>query len=197
MSLKFTTKDKILLVILFGILFGILYYQFVWNPVKKIKESCDMTALTKEQEMYQARQSVIRRMKAVIEENQDKTTGLIADYDNQEEEISRLHVILEPATSFQIRFEEPVSDGTVIRRVMNLSYEAPTYQSAKAIMNDLKDDNYLTTIRDVVFSSQGKGFWDGGAVSVAMRVTYYEGITTDAELDGLTPAIDEAPVTME
>ena len=156
LSRDFSTKEKILIVVLLLVLVALAYYRFVHIPCN----DAIMTAHS-ERDMYQteliavqAKEAQIRKMKEELDSlGELQSTSRMESYNNSKAELSLLNSILESARDYSITFVNVTRDGDQIRRNFNLSFTTNNYASAKKIISSLADSEYRCLIGDVKYSA--------------------------------------------
>lgn len=190
MSRNFTSKEKVLIVVLAVALLGLIYYKFVFVRVNDALTGAraEAQSLQSDLDIANARLTQIGKMEKEL--NGITSTGLLArmgSYNSSKQETAFLNTVLAGVPDYSITFDEVTRDGNQIRRNFTLQYEAPSYASAEKIMKDLTDGEYRCLIGDVSCTV------DGSITKVALSGTFYEtmvGGTPDSAL----PA-DEAETT--
>ena len=156
LSRDFTTKEKVLIVVLLVILIGLAYYRFVHIPCKEAIQNAHS-----EREMYetellavQKKEAQLRKMKEELDSlGELQSTSRMESYNNSKAELSLLNSILESARDYSITFVNVTRDGDQIRRNFNLSFTTNNYASAKKIISSLADSEYRCLIGDIKYSA--------------------------------------------
>ena len=195
MSRKFTTREKILLLLCSVMFLGIFYYQVVWKSTSKTIESYNTITLEDELLAIQTKAQRMLQMEKIIEKHKGQVNGLVADYNNLENEIIELNKVLKEARSYQLDFEDPTTDGSIVRRNINITFQAKSYEAGKKIIQSLQDFRYKCLLRDINISALEDSLQTTKQVNVSLKATFYEGITDSVSKAGLKTYIDESEGT--
>ena len=185
MSKKIKTKESIFLLVCILLLLGMIYYQVVWKPTEKTMETYNLVTIEDELLIAQAKAMRMAQMERVIKEHNGETVGIIADYNNLENEITELNRILAEAQSYQLDFEDATTDGSIVRRNINIDFQVGDYRTAKNMIESLQSCLYKSLVRDVTLSSKSGGLQSTNQVNVSLQVTFYEGVTDGVSTAGL------------
>lgn len=167
------------------LLLGFLYYWFIQTPLEKEILKYDTSELEIRQELAISKQMKIAEMKKLIEENKDKQTGIIEDYNNLEREMQELNAILADTHAYQVSFQDPVIDGELVRRNFQLSFTTSDYQTARKILMEVRDGTYKCLIQSVDMAPEDGSFSQGSEINVNALATFFEGASEDALNAGL------------
>lgn len=190
-------SEIVLILILTALLLGLIYYQFVYKYFNDAKERYNTDDLALQIEQEQLTQKNIQDMQAEIEENKGNETGEVATYDNLKNEINALNDIFADADSFNFGFDQATANGTAVRRVINASFTAADYKTAKQIIQNLHDCKYRCLITDVSITSAGPQNVDetqtsdqqpnlnSDKINVSLTVTFFETLYDATTTDGL------------
>ncbi len=170
--------------ILIILILGALYYQFMWKAVQEKKTGFQTYELEDELMAEQMKAQKIKNMEKVIEEQKDKVT-IVADYNNLQNEITELSRILSGAKNYQLEFDDATTDGSIIRRNIQINFETDTYASAKGILEELQNCKYRSLLRDINILAKEGGLQSTNQISVTVRVTFYEAVTEEAQMANL------------
>lgn len=185
MSRKFTAKENIALLLCVALFLSIFYYQIVWKSTEKALETYDVVELENELLIMQSKALKLIEMQNALEEYEVETVGVVADYNNLENEIMELNQILSDATMLNLEFESPTTDGSIVRRNIFITFQTNDYQTAKRMIDSLKTCKYKLLIRDVNLSAVKGGLQSSKNVNVSLKVTFYEGVSEAAKNAGL------------
>ncbi|MGF6376144.1 hypothetical protein M2140_001215 [Clostridiales Family XIII bacterium PM5-7] len=198
LSRNFSKREKILLVVLCALLFGLLYYQFVIKEVNQIIEANSTEELETELLTEQSRAMDIVRMKKEMDENKSMTNKVVASYNNVKNEISALNTIFANAVDYNLNFSDPVKEGDAVRRVIDISFTARSYDGAVSIIKELYNCKYRCLIRNINISpGSSTGGINSGTVSVNLQVTFFETMFNADTQQGLEEIKDETIVEEE
>lgn len=187
MNKHMTKNAKQLLGVVVVLLLGLLYFQLVWVPTEKIIEAHDVLHLEDELILAQAKAQKMIQMQRVIDEKGQYVTGIIAGYNNLQNEIIELNGILQGATEYQIDFEDATVDGSIVRRNADIQFQTESYDTAKQMLRLIKDGKYKCLIRNVRMTSDESGLQQAEKVVVHVELTYYEYVTSSDAVEGLQP----------
>lgn len=183
MSRKFTTREKVLLLVCAVLLLGILYYRVVWVETANIIAANDVTLLEDEMLLEQMRATSKKQMVDEMAGGTMEPTGEVAVYNNLQNEINELNSILASADTYNIGFFDATLDGTTVRRDVNITFHTGDYGSMKSTLQKLHDCQYRCLIQDMTVSTTARaegGIQRNGDINVSLKVTFYE-TTNNAE----------------
>lgn len=180
-----TKNTKTLLGVVIVLLLGLLYYQLMWVPTERIIEAHDVLLLEDELILAQAKAQKMVQMQRTIEEKGDYVTGIIAGYNNLQNEIMELNDILQEVTEYQLDFEDATVDGNIIRRNANIRFQTASYDMAKQVLQLAKNGKYKCLIRNVQITSDEAGLQQAEKVAVHVDLTFYEYVTNSEAVEGL------------
>lgn len=195
MSREFTTREKILLLVLCVLLLGIVYYEFIIKYVDETIKQYNTEDMETELLIEQAKAQSIMDMESEMKNTKAKTGSVVASYNNIKNEISALNDIFGAASTYNFDFNQAIKDGDAVRRDINISFTAGSYSTAEAIIEKLHDCKYRCLIRNIsINTSSGEGI-SSGSVSVSMTVTFFETMYNANTTDGLEENKDEGTTT--
>lgn len=188
MSRNFTTKEKVLLVLLAVMLVGLLYYRLVFVNIseKLISANAEAATLQSDLDIAQIREARIQKMETEMEGYQN--TGLVSkmgSYNSSKPETTFLNRVLVGVSDYSITFDDVTRDGDQIRRNFNLQYKVPKYSQAEDIMMELTHGEYRCLVSDVNCTVD-----NNGATSVSLTGTFYETMV-GGKADSALPKEDE------
>ena len=168
MSREFTTREKILLLVLCVLLLGIVYYEFIIKDVDETIKQYDTEDLETELLIEQTKAQSIMDMEAEMKNTKAETDSVVASYSNIKNEISALNDIFAAASTYNFDFNQAMKDGDAVRRDINISFTAGSYSTAERIIEKLHDCKYRCLIRSIsINTSSGEGI-SSGSVGVSM-----------------------------
>lgn len=185
MSRKFTVKENILLLICACLFLGIFYYQAVWKSTAKMMETYNVINLEDELLAVQLKAQKLVQMQKVLKENDGQSGGLLLDYNNLENEITEINSILSKAKTFNLNFDNATTDGSIVRRNINITFTTGDYDTAKEMIQSLKNCKYKCLIRDVNLSATEGGLQTSKNINVSLQVTFFEGVSDSVSSAGL------------
>ena len=95
----------------------------------------------------------------------------IADYDNLQPVMFELNSILASTQDYSLSFSTVDASQTIVRRSISLSFTTGTYESAKAVLQQLHDSAFRCML-DSVNVNVGQG--ERNAVSVNGTIVFFE-----------------------
>ena len=194
LSRDFTTKEKLLLLLLSLILVGLAYYQFVDQPVRLALESArtEADSLRVELKTVDAKLELMRRMRAELD---DVTAGGTAtemgSYNNAKAEIASLNDILSEALQYSITFANVTRSGDQIRRNFTLQFTTDNYGIMEHMLSALSQNHHRCLIGDLRCTAARNESVLEGNITVNATATFFEtmvGGTPDAGLPESKPA---------
>ncbi|SCJ72242.1 Uncharacterised protein [uncultured Eubacterium sp.] len=195
MSREFTSREKILLLVLCVLLLGIAYYEFIIKDVDETIKKYDTEDLETELLIEQTRAQSIMDMEAEMKNAKDQTGSVVASYNNIKNEISALNDIFSAASTYNFDFSQAIKDGDAVRRDISVSFTAGSYNTTESIIAKLHGCKYRCLIRNIsINTSSGEGI-SSGEVSVSMTVTFFETMYNANTTDGLEENKDEGKTT--
>lgn len=200
MSRKFTTREKILLIICAVLMLGLFYYKVVWVDTADTIAASNTADLETEIMMQETMAAKKADMENEIKTNADSVIGEVATYNNFSNEMNELDKILAAADTYSLSFSEATLEGSTVRRNIDVVYHASTYQNMKSILQKLHDCKYRCLIGDVSITtttSEASNIQTSSDLNVSLTITFYE-TTLDSETTaGLAQEEVPAAVTEE
>lgn len=176
MSRDFTTREKVMLLVLTLILVCAGYYQFVDQPVRTaINEAkSQQDELNTELILLQAKAASLAQMKNELDSiEKDGSLGMMGSYNNSKAELDELNQILQEANTYNISFSDVTRAGDLIRRAFSLTFSAADYEKAADLVNKLCTSDLRCLISDIRYAAVGDDLEDG-EVNVGVTATFYE-----------------------
>ena len=194
MNRAFTTREKVLLVILAVLIIGIGYFKLLLEPINtSIENYRNMTA--SEQDEILVNTALLQKKKQMETELEELFASgdptPIPVYDNSGNLLVELHRILDKSLDYSLNFSG-VSTMVVVylvRRPVSLTFQAPTYAQARAIIDELHDSDNVNCISDLSMQINNGNLdytneiihWDEDDdsdyyITVSLVITYYERI---------------------
>ena len=188
MTRNFSTKEKVLLVLLAVMLVGLIYYKLVYQTItsKVMTANADAATLQSELDIAQARETRIQQMEKEMQGI--RNTGIVSkmgSYNSSKPETTFLNRVLVGVSDYSISFEDVTRDGDQIRRNFNLQYKVPKYSQAEDVMQELTAGEYRCLVSDVNCTVD-----DGGVTTVSLTGTFYETMV-GGKADSALPKEDE------
>ena len=192
MKQKKIPLKKLAIFLFIFLLFGVLYYQFVWKTTRQTLEIYSEESLEDEWMLMQAKAKKIKQMKQSMEKQKKEKQGIIADYNNLQNEMLELNSILKQTTAYQMDFEDPTIDDSIIRRNIHISFQTKTYAMAKEVLQSLQDSTYRCLLKNIMLSSDSSDLFQTKEVRVELEITFFEGINDTARAAGLNKYVDDS-----
>ena len=156
LSRDFTTKEKIMLVILCLILLALAYYRFLHVPCNDA-----IAEAHSQRDMYQtemvgalAQENQLKQMQKELDSLGELTeASRMESYNNSKAEIDLLNSILQNTYNYNVRFSSVTKSGNQIRRNVSLSFAVPDFASARQILSRLADSEYRCLIGNIQYST--------------------------------------------
>lgn len=194
MNRAFTTREKVLLVILAVLIIGIGYFKLLLEPIN--------TSIENYQNMTASEQDEILVNTALLQKKKQMETELeelfasgdptpIPVYDNSGNLLVELHRILDKSLDYSLNFSgvSTMDVEYLVRRPVSLTFQASTYAQARAIINELHDSDNVNCISDLSMQINNGNLdytneiihWDEDDdsdyyITVSLVITYYERI---------------------
>ncbi len=194
---EFSTREKTLLVICAVLALGIFYYLFAYQNFQTLEKQYDTTDMEDQIMIEEARLSSMKSMQSDIDSAQGQNSGEIAVYNNQSNEIQALNDILQDrASDISISWTQPTLTGSIVRRNAAITFKTGSYDTGRAILNDLSACKYRLVMNDVQMDAGGGDavLSTSTSVSVSVSVTFFETTDGATTLAGLT-VVDQSTDT--
>ena len=141
----------------------------------------------------------IRQMEEEIEENKASNAPMVPAYNHFKTETEELNRIFANAYDFTFQYSEPQVDGMEIRRAMNISFTADSFDHAVSMLHEVVEGPYRCLIEDLSIQDdkdlENEELEDIRIHPVAFQLTYFE-TRYDAESEEgleLEPEETQAP----
>ncbi len=171
----FSTREKVLLVILLVVIISASYYLFVWRTVE------DQIYSIKSQNQTMATQLLIAN--AQVEKLQGMSSSMESDilrsympsYNASKKELDFLHETLGETDDYLINFTYLTRNGDQINRGFSLQFTAKNYAQAKEIIKALEDSEIRCLIGDYnINPAEKEKTLFSGKVMVVLNGSFYE-----------------------
>lgn len=176
MSRDFTTREKVMLLILTLILLAGGYYLVIDQPIRTaINEAkSQQDELNTELMLLQTKAASLARMQEELDsiESED-SLGKMGSYNNSKAELDELNQILLDADTYDISFSDVTRDGNLIRRAFSLTFSASDYDKAADLVNQLCTGEWRCLVSDIRYVAAGDDL-EAGSVNVGVTATFYE-----------------------
>ena len=194
MNRAFTTREKVLLVILAVLIIGIGYFKLLLEPINtSIENYRNMTA--SEQDEILVNTALLQKKKQMETELEELFASgdptPIPVYDNSGNLLVELHRILDKSLDYSLNFSgvSTMDVEYLVRRPVSLTFQTPTYAQARAIIDELHDSDNVNCISDLSMQINNGSLdytneiihWDEDDdsdyyITVSLVITYYERI---------------------
>ena len=142
------TQKIVLLVVVFALIAG-GYYAGFYLPVQRRIEAADTAELDAQIQLEQMKAMQIRQMEEEIEENKTSNAPMVPAYNHFKTETEELNRIFANAYDFTFQYSEPQVDGMEIRRAMNISFTADSFDHAVSMLHEVVEGPYRCLIVDI------------------------------------------------
>jgi len=177
MSRPFTTREKVLFVVMAVLILAALYIKFVYLDVNAtVSQAPQLISDAQDQlAVEQAKNQNIKKMQTELQGNQTsgRTMSEIPDYDNSQALMIELNGILIKADTYNVNFMPLSQTGNIVRRQMQLSFTAADYDTAESIIKSISESKYRNLITSLSMTSKDNDV-KNGTVNVSVSVTYFE-----------------------
>lgn len=176
MSRDFTTREKIMLLVLTLILLAAGYYAVIDQPIRTaINEAkSQQDELNTELMLLQTKAASLSRMQSELDSiEQSGSLGKMGSYNNSKAELDELNQLLQDANTYDISFSDVTRDGDLIRRSFSLTFSASDYDKAADLVNRLCTGEWRCIVSDLRYVAAGDDL-DTGSVNVGVTATFYE-----------------------
>ena len=175
MRRQLTTREWMLLALLGVLLLVSGYMLLFYMPQTAERDRClgEAASCRTEIEAAQLRLEEKRRMERELEAlfSAGEPPRSIADYDNLQPVMFELNSILASTQDYSLSFSTVDASQAIVRRSISMSFTTGTYESAKAVLQQLHDSAFRCML-DSVNVSVGQGERD--AVSVSGNIVFFE-----------------------
>lgn len=206
LSRDFTTREKVLIVILAAILIVLAYYWLVDVPVRdgvteaEAKRDAAMTEMT----AVDAKIGELQRMQAELDELGPEGRGAyMASYNNSAAEYAALNDILMGTDEYLITFADLTREGDLVRREFSIQFTTTGYEAAKRIITELENSEYRCRIGDLSCAAEQSYDTESdlrnwsGSIIVNATATFYETMVGGTPDEGLPAEEPTTPVVEE
>lgn len=180
LSRSFTMREKVLLVVLAFLLLFLAYYQFVLRGTEEAIKAYDTSELENTLIYEEARALTKERMLKAMGGAMETDNKQIPDYDNLKGELRAFEDILASTDEYTVEFKDPVFEGEIVRRNLQVTYWASNYARTKDVLDKLSDCEYRCIIKEVSImttNDKSNGVMHENspkAIVVSLSVTFFE-----------------------
>jgi Tfp pilus assembly protein PilO len=175
MKRAFTTREKIMLLVLAILLIAIGYYKFVLEPINDSITQYQLDTETEQSEILQntAQLQKLDSMQTELDEiNASGDAKPLPTYDNTDGMLTELNAILSKSDDYSLNFGTvaPLEETTyIMQRPVELTFNTGSYATARAILDELHNSNNINQISDLSMEIE-----DNGSVEVTLSISYFE-----------------------
>ena len=177
MKPEFTLREKVLMCILAVlVVFCIYYFAFLVPATEQMTNYVNSNYEVEDQIIFA--EAKVAKMKQMETELKAILSGEITDvkelpaYDNSQNVMNSLSVILKSADQYNISFSNVIEEESTIRRNVVLEYDCSDYSTAKHILTQIHDGPYRCLLKDFYLSNTGDDKKDG--YHIIVDITYFE-----------------------
>lgn len=175
MNRVFSTREKVLLVILAVLVLCIGYFKLILEPINDGVAAYQAEAAAEQDEILQnsALLAKMRQMRTELETlHASAEAKPLPAFDNSDRLLVELHATLGRANDYTLTFGTVAPlDGSayIMRRPLSLTFKTDTYAQARAILDALHDSDTINQISDLSVI-----FQNDDTLSVSLTIAYFE-----------------------
>lgn len=182
MKREFTTREKVLLVVLAVLTIAVGYYKLILEPINDSVASY-VERTSQEQEEIADKLNISADMtemqNKVDEITASQNARAIPYFDNSTDLLRELHTILCNTDDYSLQFGTMTADDYIMQRPVEMTFKTGSYADARKIIDALYASENIMKISDVNISmdktlSLGNPTNGSDSVQVSMNLTYYE-----------------------
>ncbi len=177
MSRDFTTKEKVILLILILFLIVFAYFQFFERPMQKDLAKAEAEAAELQKEITESR-ALLQHLQSMQQEidivRAKNSSAYMPSYNNSKAELRLLNDILSSAVTYSVTFNNVTRNGNQIRRDFNLQFQALSYDDMNRIITRLTADENRCLIGDVRCNVGYDRYTKEDTLTVTAMATFYE-----------------------
>ena len=191
LSYTFSTREKILLVLLGGGLLIVAWYQFIFLNIQREIASVDtQIAATQDQiTVYQQQAIKLENMRKAVNdfEGEGVKPIILPDFDNTQPLMAYLHSVLGSTQSYDMTFSNPglsEDDGTV-HRSGTIKYITSSYEESRSVSEQIAHGPYACQVDALSIKEGGTKKKDANAASTfttTLQVTFFENPPADKDI---------------
>ena len=177
MKRAFTTREKVMLLVLTVLLIAIAYFKLLLEPINNSIDEYQSKTASEQDEILQ-NTALLTRMNQMQKELDEifaeGNPTPIPDYDNSGKLLVELNRILASSVDYSLDFGtvSALEDGYIMCRTISMTFTTNTYAEARAIIDALHDSDYTNQISDISVQFENSG--SSGNVQVNLYITYFE-----------------------
>ena len=176
MTRAFTTREKVLLVVLALMIIAIAYFKFILEPINDSVAQYQTDADIEQDEITQDTVTLTRMRAMQKELDELKASGNnkpLPAYDNADALLVELNTTLSRARSYSLNFGSTYtleSNTYIVCRPLTLVFKADDYSTARSILDTLHESDNINQISDLSINFNNSD----SSVDVTLSISYYE-----------------------
>ncbi len=195
-SRRFTTREKILMVIMAVVVVAAVYIKFIYLDVSSVisQSAMNIAEAQDELDLEQAKYAYLQSMKEELADI-DKSGGLreIPDYDNSKRMMEELNQILLSVNDYTLTFLPLEQEDTTVRRKISLNFKSANYATAEDVVKRIYAIDYRCLITSLSISADKS--MKREEVDVTLEATFFEkGIALKETPKEEEPAAEEEDI---
>lgn len=177
MKRAFTTREKVMLLVLTVLLIVIAYFKLILEPINNSIDEYQSRTAAEQDEILQNTALLTRMSQMQKELDEIYAAGEptpIPNYDNSGKLLVELNSILSASVDYSLDFGQvsALNDGYIMCRPINMAFTTSTYAEARAIIDALHNSDFANQIADISVQFENSG--SSGNVQVNLYITYFE-----------------------
>lgn len=177
MKRAFTTREKVMLLVLTVLLIVIAYFKLILEPINNSIDEYQSETAAEQDEILQ-NTALLTRMNQMQKELEEIYAAgdptPIPNYDNSGKLLVELNSILSASVDYSLDFGQvsALNDGYIMCRPINMAFTTNTYAETRAIIDALHNSDFINQISDISVQFENSG--SSGNVQVNLYITYFE-----------------------
>lgn len=177
MKRAFTTREKVMLLVLTVLLIVIAYFKLILEPINNSIDEYQSETAAEQDEILQNTELLTRMNQMQKELKEIYAAGdltPIPNYDNSGKLLVELNGILSASVDYSLDFGQvsALNDGYIMCRPINMTFTTNTYAETRAIIDALHNSDFTNQISDISVQFENSG--SSGNVQVNLYITYFE-----------------------
>lgn len=180
LSRRFTSRERIMMLVLALVLAAALYLIAVHNPVRNsiVEAQAERVTLQTELDSQQKLAERLAEMQAALDEvaSSSEAWAITPDYDNVRNVVKLLNTALANASGFDLRFAPVTFDESFAVREISMVFTTESYRVAADVIKEIANGPYscdVGVLRIDSVNSDAENIMQG-ELTISMTVTYYE-----------------------
>lgn len=176
MDRAFTTREKVLMLILSVIILACAYYLLVFAPSQEAINSSKTQVSQLESELMVDEAMALQVQNMQAELDQKKASGQrvkeTLECDSTAVIMRELNNIMAGTSTYSLSFADAESsdDGSMVRHSVSVNFTAKNYTAAKRVIEELVNNKYTSLVTDFSITAQD----DSGKASATATIVYFE-----------------------